>query len=117
MQVRIVLYPGKLLRSPHARSVAARTRHSATCVAKRKASYANMVLVTTPQLLLIPRHVPRARARTPDNFFEVFNLCCFMLGFLPLLAFAISPPPLWRGLPPYHSLWLSTSDLKGPYSV
>jgi len=88
---------GGIARSPPARSFVARARHSATRVPKRKASYANMVLVTTPQLLLTPMHVPRARARTPDNFFEVFNLCCFMLGFLPLLAFAISPPSLWRG--------------------
>jgi hypothetical protein len=26
------------------------------------------------------------RVRIADNFFEVFNLCCFMLGFLPLLV-------------------------------
>jgi hypothetical protein len=31
-------------------------------------------------------HVPRARVRTPDNFFEVFNLCRFMIGFLALFS-------------------------------
>jgi hypothetical protein len=58
-----------------------------------------------------------AKGRTPDNFFEVFNLCGFMPGFLtlfPLLSVAMITSSVAEKSGILTAIMLSTSNLKGP---